>query len=124
MESQSLQNNDNMSDKISQVESFFQGYAEDFDSIYQTNSKKNWMRQMVDQRLRSSMSDRFMMSMQCLLENEVTSILDIGCGPGRYAFDLAKEGKHVTALDIAPAMLEIAQNIIKKAGLKKNVDFA
>ena len=36
---------------------------------------------------------------------EGAAVLDIGCGPGIYARDLALRGARVTALDSAPAML-------------------
>jgi SAM-dependent methyltransferase len=37
------------------------------------------------------------------------SILDIGCGTGSHAAELARRGKRVTAVDRSPAMLDIAR---------------
>lgn len=37
------------------------------------------------------------------------TVLDVGCGSGRMAIPLAKRVRHVTALDQAPAMLELTK---------------
>jgi SAM-dependent methyltransferase len=37
------------------------------------------------------------------------TVLDVGCGSGRMAIPLAKRVRHVTALDQAPAMLELTR---------------
>lgn len=43
--------------------------------------------------------------------------LDIGCGPGIYARDLALRGATVTAVDSAPAMVEAAEAEAQAAGV-------
>jgi ubiquinone/menaquinone biosynthesis C-methylase UbiE len=43
----------------------------------------------------------------------VETILDVGCGQGRFAIPLAKRGFSVTCLDISPAVLDIARNKAK-----------
>lgn len=42
-------------------------------------------------------------------------ILDIGCGTGRHAIELAKRGYNVTGIDLSPSMLEKAKENAKKA---------
>ena len=44
-------------------------------------------------------------------------VLDIGCGPGIYARDLALRGARVTAMDSAPAMLAAAEAEAHAAGV-------
>lgn len=39
----------------------------------------------------------------------VKSILDLGCGTGKHDFLLAEKGYSVTGIDVAPEMIEIAQ---------------
>ncbi len=46
----------------------------------------------------------------------VKTILDVGCGQGRFAIPLAERGFSVTCLDISSAILDIARN--KSQGLK------
>lgn len=50
----------------------------------------------------------------------VKTILDLGCGHGRFAIPLAKRGFTVTCVDISPVMLDIAR---KKAEGIKNIIF-
>ncbi len=52
------------------------------------------------------------------------SILDAGCGSGRYAVELARRGAHVTGIDIAPAMLEVARARAEVAGVADRCSFA
>ena len=47
------------------------------------------------------------------------SILDVGCGTGREALALAKQGFDVTAIDISEAMISVAKKQVKE----KNVHF-
>ncbi len=49
-------------------------------------------------------------------------ILDAGGGPGRYTVDLAKQGYHMTLLDISDKELELARKKIKELHVEKNVD--
>ncbi|MBO4746300.1 MAG: class I SAM-dependent methyltransferase [Alphaproteobacteria bacterium] len=49
-------------------------------------------------------------------------ILDAGGGPGRYTVDLAKQGYHMTLLDISDKELELARKKIKELRVGKNVD--
>ncbi len=48
-------------------------------------------------------------------------ILDIGCGTGRHALELAKRGYNVTGVDLSESMIERAVEKAEDAGLK--VDF-
>lgn len=49
-------------------------------------------------------------------------ILDAGGGPGRYTIDLAKQGNHMTLLDISDKELEVAKRKIKQYRVGKFVD--
>ncbi len=48
-------------------------------------------------------------------------ILDIGCGVGRHAIQLARAGYSVTGVDLTPAMILEGSRMAKQAGVK--VDF-
>lgn len=48
-------------------------------------------------------------------------ILDAGGGPGRYSIELAKLGYDVVLLDLVKANLELAEKMIKKAGVEKKI---
>lgn len=51
-----------------------------------------------------------------------SAVLDIGCGPGGYALEMAKVAREVTGLDISARMLEHARSNAAEAGLR-NVSF-
>ncbi|MDZ7760266.1 MAG: class I SAM-dependent methyltransferase [Desulfovermiculus sp.] len=44
------------------------------------------------------------------LHNNLTSVLDIGCGTGRQCIVLHRHGLQATGVDISPAMLEVARS--------------
>ena len=46
------------------------------------------------------------------------SVLDIGCGSGRDAFEFAKKGFKIIGIDLSPKMIAIARNKAKKADFK------
>jgi SAM-dependent methyltransferase len=52
--------------------------------------------------------------------NKTKTILDIGCGTGRHAIELAKRGYSVTGIDLSASQLERAAHKAKEAGVRVN----
>lgn len=77
---------------------FYSSFSENYDKIFPLKQKKIEL-------LNNTFSD---------LDNE-QSILDVGCGTGSYALELAKKGYRVTGIDLDPEMIELAKQ--KKAAL-------
>ncbi|CAM2905304.1 class I SAM-dependent methyltransferase [Helicobacter burdigaliensis] len=50
----------------------------------------------------------------CGVDFKDKTILDIGCGNGRFSLELAKEAKEILGLDISSAMIEALQEDAKK----------
>lgn len=50
--------------------------------------------------------------------NKSLKILDIGCGTGRHAIELAKRGYNVTGIDLSDSLLEIAKEKAKQLNLE------
>lgn len=44
-------------------------------------------------------------------------VLDVGCGTGRHAFEMARRGYHVVGIDVAHSYLEHAQSEAQRRGL-------
>ena len=65
----------------------------------------NWGKAM-DGAFNSDYVDQLLARMN--LSSDMT-VLDVGCGSGRLSIPLAKRVRHVTALDQAPAMLELTK---------------
>jgi cyclopropane fatty-acyl-phospholipid synthase-like methyltransferase len=51
-------------------------------------------------------------------------VLDVGCGPGRYAIEFARRGaREVVGVDFAPAMLELAREAAAAEGMGDRARF-
>ena len=96
------------------ISSFFNDYAEDFSSIYKEDIKKrSSFNKKMDQLFRKDIEIRFDATIALTEKDSIKSVLDIGCGPGHFVVKFLEQGKEVTALDIAPSMLEITKKRVK-----------
>ena len=68
---------------------FFEGYARDFDHIYEEGGKGPIAR-YIDTSLRKEMRIRFEKTFEALAPMQGRSLFDAGCGGGRYAIPAAK----------------------------------
>ena len=88
---------------------FFEGYARDFDHIYDDTGKGSLAR-FIDTRLRREMRIRFEKAFEALEPLGGRSLLDAGCGGGRYAIPAAKAGaSNILGLDFSESMLALAR---------------
>jgi ubiquinone/menaquinone biosynthesis C-methylase UbiE len=90
--------------------------AAEFDSIY-TGAGKGLIGRLLDKSLRRDMYERFRLTIEAAGEEPGRTVLDVGCGTGRFAVALAERGAVVVGLDPAPSMLKIAQELAEKAGV-------
>jgi len=106
------------------VSVFFDGYAHDFSSIYKEDTKKrSSFDKLMDKWFRGDIEDRFTTTVSGIDKDSINSVLDIGCGPGHFVIKFLELGKQVTALDIAPSMLEITQQRVEAMGATEKVTF-
>jgi predicted TPR repeat methyltransferase len=96
------------------VETFFHGYAADFDSIYGHTKKRSLWDKFLDKYFRRSMRLRYNLVLKYAADPSIKTILDIGCGGGVYCEALLNLNKKVTGLDIADGMLALAKQKTKK----------
>lgn len=94
------------------VGQFFDIYAKNFDAIYGHTGRRSALGRWVDRTFRQVMMRRFEETLRQTKKQEIHSVLDIGCGPGRYTAAFALQGKDVVGVDIAEEMLKIAQDNI------------
>lgn len=96
-----------MSDSAN-VRDYFTRAASDFASIY-LDAGTHPVMGVVNRAFRRDMYVRFDMTMNHIRANELRSVLDVGCGPGRYVAALAQMPlDRLVGLDYSPSMIELA----------------
>ena len=50
------------------------------------------------------------------------SVLDVACGPGLVAAAFARVARHVTGIDLTPAMIDRARALVRERGLVARLD--
>ena len=78
---------------------------------------------LMDKWFRQAIKDRFDRTVNETKKNTINSVLDIGCGPGHFVVKFLEQGKKVTALDIAPSMIEITKKRVQAMGKEDEVAF-
>ena len=83
-----------------------------FDALYGHTGHRSALGRWVDRTFRQVMVRRFEETLRHTEKPVIHSVLDIGCGPGRYTAAFALQGKEAVGIDIAKEMLKIAQDNI------------
>lgn len=94
--------------EVRKVKQFFERSAETFDSLYSENKTNPFMKH-INRRFRYDIYERFALSINHVIRYKLKSALDIGCGPGRYAYALAQVGlKRIVGIDFSQRMIDLA----------------
>ena len=101
---------------LERVNDYFNREAERFDAIYERDKPAH-------QRLRDRIFRRVILERYSLVVNAIgapgATVLDVGCGPGRYGIELARRGAtRCVGVDVASAMIDIAQREAARAGVQ------
>jgi 2-polyprenyl-3-methyl-5-hydroxy-6-metoxy-1,4-benzoquinol methylase len=111
-----------MSETNAQTQEFFHAYAGDFNAIY--SSRNGLFNNLVNRTLRKSMRLRYIFTLEGCTPIADRTVLDVGCGPGHYGIALARRGAaHVTGIDFAAGMIELAKQQAQLAGVGDCCDF-
>ena len=89
----------------SQVARSFDTVATDYDR-HETNPIRRWVRSCTRERLRA-------------LFRSGDIVLELNCGTGEEALELARQGVRVRAVDASPAMIEILHDKVVREGLEE-----
>jgi SAM-dependent methyltransferase len=104
------------------VRRYFDREAERFDAIYEGD--KPLVQRAVDRLFRRVILRRFQLI--CALAPLPTpwTVLDVGCGSGRYALALARAGaSRVVGVDVSATMIDLARKEAEAAGLAERCSF-
>jgi 2-polyprenyl-3-methyl-5-hydroxy-6-metoxy-1,4-benzoquinol methylase len=104
------------------VRDYFNREAQRFDAIYE--NRKPLLQRVVDRAFRSVVVERFKLIRNLAPMTGSWSVLDVGCGSGRYALALAGAGAtRVVGVDVAASMIELACQQAVAAGVGDRCDF-
>ena len=106
---------------LERVNSYFEREAERFAAIYERDKP-------AQQRLGDWLFRRVILERYSLVVNAIgapgSSVLDIGCGPGRYGIELARRGAgRSVGIDVAAAMIDIARREAERAGVASHCEW-
>ena len=102
------------------VQDYFVRHAARFDGLY---GGDNMATRAFDRLFRKPMYQRYRLTIEALGNGKGKKYLDLGCGSGRYAINLARLGAEVIGLDFSAAMLKLAKTYAKEEGVSSKVKF-
>jgi 2-polyprenyl-3-methyl-5-hydroxy-6-metoxy-1,4-benzoquinol methylase len=104
------------------VKRHFEADAERFDAIY--DEDKGPFTGLIDNFWRGVVQRRLDLSLQYLEPLDGKSILDVGCGSGRFCVAYAQRGAtRVVGVDFAESMIEIAEDAARRAQVADRCEF-
>jgi ubiquinone/menaquinone biosynthesis C-methylase UbiE len=104
------------------VREHFDADAHRFDAIYA--ERKGLMSRLVDDVWRGVVRRRLLLTLDHLEPIQGKTILDVGCGSGRYCIAYAQRGAaHVLGVDISPAMISLAREQAVELGVADRCEF-
>jgi 2-polyprenyl-3-methyl-5-hydroxy-6-metoxy-1,4-benzoquinol methylase len=104
------------------VRNHFDGDAARFDAIY--DERKGPLGHFIDDVWRGVVRRRFDLTLRALGALEGLTVLDVGCGSGRYCLAYAARGaRRVVGVDLAERMIALARAHAARAGLAERCDF-
>lgn len=107
--------------EVADVGQYFRDHAQQFDSIYEG---KTPLGRWLDRQFRSSIFIRYALTFEHAGNLEGKSVLDIGCGPGRYSVEFAhRKAARVLGVDLSDQMIEIAKGEARKEGVADRCEF-
>ncbi len=104
------------------VQNHFEADARRFDDIYK--SEKGLVSRVVDNFWRGVVQKRLEINVEVLDPLDGKSVLDVGCGSGRFCLAFALRGAaRVVGVDFAEAMIGLAREAAAQAGVADRCEF-
>jgi 2-polyprenyl-3-methyl-5-hydroxy-6-metoxy-1,4-benzoquinol methylase len=99
------------------VRRYWDKNASSFDALYAADSSVGRAFNAI---FRRAIFERIRLAAEEIRQLPNATVLDVGCGSGRTTIPLALAGaEHVTGIDFAPQMLDLAREAAKTAGVDK-----
>jgi SAM-dependent methyltransferase len=100
---------------------YFEDHAAQFDSLYHEGQP---LQRAFNRAFRKAIYERFAITFERSEPIAGRSVLDVGCGSGRYAIEYARRGaSRVVGLDYSANMLALARRLAADAGVADRCEF-
>ena len=104
------------SKRVGDVRAYFERTAGAFDRLYGEEAQSSLTRWM-NRRFRSDIVGRFVFTCEHIKNSRVRSVLDVGCGSGRYLAAFAGIGvNRMVGVDLSQPMLDLAARYVTATG--------
>lgn len=107
-------------DRRDDVQNYFVRHAARFDGLYGGDNLAN---RAFNRFFRKPMYERYRLTIEALATGHGKKYLDIGCGSGRYAVNLALLGADLVGVDFSAAMLRLARQYAASEGVDLKTTF-
>ena len=102
------------------VQTYFTDRARLFDALYNDDTT---LSRAFNKVFRRPMFTRYVYTLGALGGLDGKRILDVGCGSGRYAVELARGGAQVVGIDFSEEMLNMARERARAANVEEKTTF-
>jgi len=108
-------------DQAEQTRRRFERESSRWDRIYSTEA--SWPLRLWNHHARRNVRERFRRTFEVAGPLDGGSVLDLGCGSGRYLVEAASRGAtRIVGVDLAPPMLEIAGRLVQAFGADERIE--
>jgi SAM-dependent methyltransferase len=106
--------------EVARVEQYFTRSATLFDSLYDAENATPAVK-WLNRTFRRDIYERFQLSLNHVQSYGLQSVLDVGCGSGRYEVGLAHLGvQRMVGLDVSPGMIRLARELTRNSEQKQS----
>jgi 2-polyprenyl-3-methyl-5-hydroxy-6-metoxy-1,4-benzoquinol methylase len=100
---------------------YFAGVPSEWDALY---SHENRLKYVFNRLFRKGLFERYELTFEHCGDIQGASVLDVGCGTGRYAMEFARLGAaRVVGVDFAEPMIDFSRKTAEALGVAENCEF-